>query len=167
MVASGTGVRYELLAQSLFEAITQFCLAVPRSRRQPGELKEIEYLALTLLRHHEPQIVGDLQRQLGILPAQMSRIIRALEDREQPLIVCSINAHDKRKIDVGLTEEGLQACREHQAERVTAIAQLLARLSDTELEELSRLIERFRELVDHLLVDARIAEERAAATSAN
>jgi CRISPR system Cascade subunit CasE len=45
-------------------------------------------------------IVGDIQRLLGVLPAQMSRIIRSLENRDRPLIACHINPRDKRKVDV-------------------------------------------------------------------
>src|SRR5262245_52073250 len=151
MVASGTGVRCEILAQNLFEVITQFCLAVPRPRRRDGDLKEIEFLTLSILRNHEPLIVGDIQRQLGILPAQMSRIIRSLEARSRPLIACRINPYDKRKIDVGLTEDGVKAWQEHEGERVAAIAQMLSRMSDADLEDLGRLLERFREMVEHRL----------------
>lgn len=162
MVASGTGVRYEVLAQNLFEAITQFCLAVPRPRRRDGELKEIEFLTLSILRNREPLIVGDIQRQLGILPAQMSRIIRSLETRERPLIACRINPYDKRKIDVGLTEEGVKAWQEHQADRVSAIAQMLARMSEADLEQLARLLDRFRAMVENRLHDeVRLSVERA------
>src|SRR5690349_13062007 len=103
MVANGSGTRLEELAQQLFDVVTRFCLTIPRSRRKLGDLKDIEYLTLSLLHQHEPLIVGDIQRQLGVLPAQMSRIIRALESRERPLITCRINSQDKRKIDVVLT----------------------------------------------------------------
>ena len=153
MVAGGTGIRYEILAQNLFEAITQFCLAVPRPRRRDGELKEIEFLTLSILRNHEPLIVGDIQRQLGILPAQMSRIIRSLEARERPLIACRINPYDKRKIDVGMTEDGLKAWHEHQGDRVTAISQMLGHMAETDLDNLGRLIERLRELIENRLHD--------------
>jgi hypothetical protein len=44
----------------------------------------------------------------GWLP-QMSRILRFLGGRDRPLIACRINRHDKRKIDVALTEEGVAA----------------------------------------------------------
>jgi hypothetical protein len=44
------------------------------------------------------------------LPAQMSRIIRSLEARERPMIVCRINPQDKRKIDVCLTAAGEKGC---------------------------------------------------------
>jgi len=163
MVASGTGVRCEILAQSLFEVVTQFCLTVPRHRRREGDLKEVEFLTLSILRTREPLIVGDIQRQLGILPAQMSRIIRSLEARDRPLIACRINPYDKRKIDVVLTEEGVKAWHGHLGDRVSAIGQLLARMSEPDLDELARLLERFREMIDSRRHnELRLGEERMA-----
>src|SRR5262249_31073412 len=81
MVAAST-TRLDELAHHLFDVVTRFCLAVPRGRRRTGDLKEIEFLTLSLLHKREKLIVGDIQRQLGVLPAQMSRIIRALETRD-------------------------------------------------------------------------------------
>src|SRR5690349_9394667 len=141
MVASGTGVRLEELAQALFDTVTQFCLSVPRARRRAGDLKELEFLTLSILHHHDTLIVGDIQRQLGVLPAQMSRIIRALETRERPLIACRINPQDKRKIDVALTPAGAKAFQEHRAARVRAVAGLLARLPEDDVDDLQRLLE--------------------------
>src|SRR5262245_66398985 len=115
MVASGSGSKLEELAHHLFDVVTRFCLSVPRSRRKAGDLKDIEFLTLSLLNQREPLIVGDIQRQLGVLPAQMSRIIRALETRDRPLISCRINSQDKRKIDVALTPAGRLAFQEYQS----------------------------------------------------
>jgi DNA-binding MarR family transcriptional regulator len=140
MVASSSGMRLDELAHDLFDVVTQFCLSVPRGRRRSGDLKEIEFLTLSLLHQHETLIVGDIQRQLGVLPAQMSRIIRALENRERPLIACRINPHDKRKIDVALTPAGLTAFQEHQSARVRTIGTLLAKLDAEDLDDLTRLL---------------------------
>src|SRR3954469_17537063 len=109
MVASSAGIRAEELAQGTFDVITRFCPAVPRGRRRSGDLKEVEFLTLSILRQHGSLIVGDIQRLLGVLPSQMSRIIRSLEAREHPLISCRINPQDKRKIDVFLTPAGVTA----------------------------------------------------------
>ena len=147
MVASGTGAVLEELAQALFDTLTQFCLSVPRARRRAGDLKELEFLTLSILSHRATLIVGDIQRQLGVLPAQMSRIIRSLEARERPLIACRINPHDKRKIDVALTPEGAAAFLEYQAARVGSIAALLAKLPEDDLEDLNRLLDKVRDLL--------------------
>src|SRR3954454_660061 len=99
-MATGTGHRVEDIAHELFDVVTQICLSTLRGRRRSGDLKEVEFLSLSLLQANGTMIVGDIQRVLGILPAQMSRIIRSLENRDDPLIECRINPRDKRKIDV-------------------------------------------------------------------
>ncbi len=148
MVATGVGTKLEELAHHLFDVVNRFCLAAPRGRRRTGDLKEIEFLALSLLHQREKLIVGDIQRQLGVLPAQMSRIIRALENRERPLIACRINPQDKRKIDVALTPAGVAAFQEYEASRVRTIAALLARLDPDDLDDLQRLIAKLGESLD-------------------
>src|ERR671934_1431672 len=128
MVASGTVVRLEETARDLFEVVSQLGLTALRGRRRSGDLKEVEFLTLAILSSHGTMIVGDIQRLLGVLPAQMSRIIRSLEARDRPLIVCRINPQDKRKIDVCLTAAGDKALCEYRDYRVRGIAELLRRL---------------------------------------
>jgi DNA-binding MarR family transcriptional regulator len=147
MPASGTPTRSQELARQLFDLITEFCLARPRHRRRAGDLKEIEFLTLTLLHRHGTLIVGDIQRHLGVLPAQMSRIIRSLEARERPLIACRINPTDKRKIDVVLTAAGQVAFQDYLSARVTGISHLIDRLNDDDLEDLNRLVEKLHDLM--------------------
>jgi DNA-binding MarR family transcriptional regulator len=144
MIASGGGVRAEELAGQLFSLATQFCLALPRGRRRAGDLKDIEFLSLAILSSHGTMIVGDIQRLLGVLPAQMSRVIRALEARDRPLIACRINPHDKRKIDVCLTAAGEKALAEYRERRVRAITDLLSRLPEADLEDVHGLLEKLQ-----------------------
>jgi DNA-binding MarR family transcriptional regulator len=148
MVGTGIEVRIDELAQSMFEVVTHLNLAAGRGRRRPGDLKEIEFLTLVILHGQPSMIVGDIQRLLGVLPAQMSRIIRALEDRERPLIACRINPQDKRKIDVCLTPAGEKAMRDFEAPRIHGVTELLGRLSEDEKEEVGRAFEKLRSLVD-------------------
>jgi DNA-binding MarR family transcriptional regulator len=148
MVASEAGVRLEDLAQQLFGVFTQFCLAVPRGRRRLGDLKEIEFLTLSVLHQHGTLIVGDIQRLLGVLPAQMSRIIRSLENRERPFIACRINPQDKRKINVCLTAWGEKALTEYQALRVGGIAELLRGLPEEDQEHIARLLDKLHGALD-------------------
>jgi DNA-binding MarR family transcriptional regulator len=147
MAVSDTMVRVDELAQKLFDVITQFCLTIPRHRRRSGDLKEVEFLTLSILRQHNTLIVGDIQRMLGVLPAQMSRIIRALEMRDQPLIACRINLQDKRKIDVTITAAGQLAYNDYQTARVTSITHFLSKLSDDDLDNLQSLLARMRDLL--------------------
>src|SRR5208283_1416477 len=84
MVASRPGISREEIAQEVFEVLTYLGLAtLPRNRRE-ADLKEVEFLTLAILHDRGTLIVGDIQRQLGVLPAQMSRILRSLEDRSPP-----------------------------------------------------------------------------------
>ncbi len=77
------------------------------------EITETEFLALdVLVRASRSLHVGEIQRELGILPAQLSRVIRSLEHKgEKPLVKCQINPEDKRKIDVELTAVGRETHR--------------------------------------------------------
>ena len=138
-MATGTGQRLEDVAQDLFDVFTRLGLSTLRGRRRPGDLKEVEFLTLSILQAHGTMIVGDIQRLLGVLPAQMSRIIRALENRERPLIQCRINARDKRKVDVVLTVAGEKAFMEFQTNRVARLAERLRTLSDDDLDDLTSL----------------------------
>src|SRR5580704_1269031 len=138
-MASGTGLRVEEIAQDLFEVVTQIGLSTLRGRRRVADLKEVEFLTLSILHAHDTMIVGDIQRLLGVLPAQMSRVIRALENRDRPLIACRINPRDKRKIDVCMTTAGEKVLQEYRAVRVGRIVDLLHNLPDEEQEDLVRL----------------------------
>src|SRR4051794_38639142 len=144
----GTARRVEELAQEHFEVVTQVCLSTLRGRRRGGDLKEVEFLTLSILQAQGTMIVGDIQRLLGVLPAQMSRIIRALETRDRPLIACRINPRDKRKIDVYLTPSGMAAFQEYQAARVRTISSLLNHLGDDDLNDLQRLIGKLQSALD-------------------
>lgn len=147
-MAIGTGTNVEDLAHELFEVVTQICLSTLRGRRRSGDLKEVEFLTLSLLQGNQTMIVGDIQRLLGILPAQMSRIIRSLENRAHPLIECRINPRDKRKIDVCLTPEGERSLAEYQGVRVARIIQKLKHLSEDDHEDIVRVLHKLRGLLD-------------------
>jgi len=147
-MAIDTGNRIEDLANELFEVVTQICLSTLRGRRRSGDLKEVEYLTLSLLQAHSTMIVGDIQRVLGILPAQMSRIIRSLENRDRPLIECRINPRDKRKIDVCLTPIGEKALSDYQGTRVGRIVDRLKSLNDEDQEDLIRSLNKLHGLLD-------------------
>jgi len=143
MIAKTPGVRLHDLAHRSFQFFTQLSLTMPLNRRRgDDDLKEMEFLTLAILRQHDTMIVGEIQRILGVLPAQMSRIIRSLEGRTPGLISCQINAHDKRKIDVHLTEAGARELADYVEPRVQLIVELLARLTEEERDSLSRLLDR-------------------------
>jgi DNA-binding MarR family transcriptional regulator len=147
-MATGAGQRVEEIAQDLFEVLTKVSLATMRGRRRPGDLKELEFLTLTILQAHQPMIVGKIQRLLGVLPTQMSRIIRSLESRDRPLIACHINPHDKRKIDVTLTGPGEKALADYQEARVSRLIDRLRYLAEDDQEELVHLLQKLSALLE-------------------
>jgi DNA-binding MarR family transcriptional regulator len=146
-MATGTGHRLDDVAHELFQLVTQICLSTLRGRRRGGELKEVEFLTLSLLQSNGTMIVGEIQRLLGILPAQMSRVIRSLENRDRALIQCRINPRDKRKIDVCLTNHGEKVLLEYQSSRVGSIVERLQNLSEDDQEELIRALTKLHGLL--------------------
>ena len=147
-MATGISHRIDDIAQELFQVVTQICLSTLRSRRRLGDLKEVEFLTLSLLQANGVMIVGDIQRILGILPAQMSRVIRSLENRERAFIQCRINSRDKRKIDVEHTSHGEKALLEYQAKRVGRIVAQLSTLSEEDQDDLIRSLNKLHALLD-------------------
>jgi DNA-binding MarR family transcriptional regulator len=147
-MATGIAVEsLERLAQDVFEMVRQLTLSAPRGRRRPGDLKEGEFLTLAMLHERGTTIVGVIQRELGVLPAQMSRIIRSLEGRDHPLVACRINRLDKRKIDVTLTEAGERILGEYRRHRVARILDILRDLEVEEREHLAAVIDRVRDIM--------------------
>lgn len=114
--------------------------------RHQSDITETEFLTLDLLAKRQPQTVGDLQRQIGVLPAQMSRVIRSLESKtEGPLISCRINPQDKRKVDVEMTPAGAQAHRAYRQVKLGTIQKLLLSLSDRDRQEFMRILRLIRD----------------------
>jgi DNA-binding MarR family transcriptional regulator len=147
-MATGTGLRVEEIAQDLFEVMTQIGLSTLRGRRRVADLKEVEFLTLSTLQSRGSMIVGDIQRLLGVLPAQMSRIIRALENRDRPLIACRINSRDKRKIDVCLTPAGEKALLDYRDASVGRIVEHLRHLAEDEQEDLTRSLDKLNAILN-------------------
>jgi DNA-binding MarR family transcriptional regulator len=83
-----------------------------------------------------------------VLPAQMSRVIRSLENRERPLIQCRINSRDKRKIDVDLTANGEKTLVEYQGKRVGRIVEQLSDLTDDDQDDMIRTLNKLHGLLD-------------------
>jgi DNA-binding MarR family transcriptional regulator len=147
-MATSASYRADELAFDLFNLLTQVKLSTLRTRRRTDDLREIEYLTLAILQNAEPMIVGDIQRLLGVLPAQMSRIIRSLESRHEPLLSCHINSHDKRKINVTLTPAGARALAAFRTGRVSRLSARFDNLSEEDREDLARLIHKLTALLE-------------------
>ncbi len=120
-----------------------------KSRRgRAEELSEAQFLTLeSLVQSPQNQTVGDILRTIAVAPAQMSRIIRSLEeDFDQPLVACELNREDRRKIDVIITDHGRKLYEEFRDSRLTRTRELLAELSETDRRDFIRVCGRMREL---------------------
>jgi DNA-binding MarR family transcriptional regulator len=110
----------EEYADEIFELIKVASAARTQARgAHSEELTEAEFVALDVLMHSDSDAitVGEIQKQIGVLPAQMSRIIRSLEGKPGGgFVSCSINRSDRRKIDVRISSDGEKA---HAAYRET------------------------------------------------
>jgi DNA-binding MarR family transcriptional regulator len=130
-------------AEEIFEVSKDVWAMQSRSKgRTQTEITETEFLALDfLLKSEQTVTVGDIQRHIGVLPAQMSRIIRALENKSgQALIACRINAQDKRKVDVSLTTAGKQAHQAYRQYKLGATEKILACLNENDRAEFVRIL---------------------------
>lgn len=129
-------------AEAIFE-LTKMSWARRDNIKRKGEfdLSETEFLTLDLLRKRGSMTVGDLQRAIGVLPAQMSRIIRSLESKlAKPMVRCEINPKDKRKVDVSLTETGAKAHGTYSEARLAMSISVLQDLNDQDRHEFMRIL---------------------------
>lgn len=134
--------------EEIFSISRDFWTAHARSRgRHETEITETEFLTLDLLMQSTGTLtVGDIQRHIGVLPAQMSRVIRSLENKgDQALIACKINQADKRKIDVELTDAGRKAHAEYRRIKLGSMEKMLLSLSEQDRKELMRLLRIIRD----------------------
>ncbi len=115
--------------------------------RSSAELSESQYLTLDLIiRNDATPTVGELQRAIGVLPAQMSRIIRSLETGfDRPLIHCQLNVTDKRRIDVQLTPEGKKTYQDFRNMRLAKTRDMLQFLTPGDRGEFVRICRLIRE----------------------
>ncbi len=117
-------------------------------QRDEEELSESQFLTLDLLiTRDKPQTVGDVIRAIHVAPAQMSRVIRSLEnDFAGPLIRCELNQRDKRKIDVHLTAAGRNAYEQFRDARLRRSREILAGLSERDRIDFVRICGQMRKL---------------------
>lgn len=111
------------------------------------EISETEFLALDILARADRSLnVGEIQREIGVLPAQMSRILRSLERKGgKPLIECRLNPEDRRKIDVVLTPNGRDAHQAYRQLKLGSIQRMLSSLEENDRIELMRILRIIRE----------------------
>lgn len=146
MTTTASRRQLEALAEEIF-GLTNLSYRM-RARAQRGSvdnLSETEYLALDMLSRNESLTVGQIQKGIGVLPAQMSRIIRSLEDKGGTAYIrCTINSDDRRKIDVSLTTDGAKSLAAFRAARIDSIIDTLAVLSPEERDDFVRILRKIQ-----------------------
>ena len=115
---------------------------------QTEALSEAEFLTLDFLAKDDDRTVGEIQKYVGVLPAQMSRLIRALEKKDgQALVACKINPQDRRKINVRLTSTGRSTHKAYKGRRLALTSEILKALSDSDRARFMRILRQIREMM--------------------
>ncbi|MEE9293448.1 MAG: MarR family transcriptional regulator [Phycisphaerae bacterium] len=132
----------EEMADDIFELIKIASTARARARSgNPEELTEAEFLTLDVLTQQASLSVGEIQERVGVLPAQMSRIIRSLENKgDDAFVRCSINPQDRRRINVAIAPKGRNAHRAYRALRRSFAIDILHSLSPGDREQFMRIL---------------------------
>lgn len=110
-----------------------------RTAKAISDLTESEFLALDCLAS-KSCTVGEIIQSVQVLPAQMSRIVRRLEQAEY--ITSDLNADDKRKIDLSITSKGKKAHQRFRKAKTTPIVEALERLTPQDRETFMSILER-------------------------
>ncbi len=129
-------------------------IAAARSRRPSGsdDLSETEFITLDLLAKAESLTIGEVQKRIGVVPAQMSRIVRSLEEQGgRGYVECKINPSDRRRVDVSLTEIGRAAHRKFVDARLGSMHDILTVLSPDDRENFMRIMRSLKDAFEQKL----------------
>ncbi len=134
------------MAAEIFELYRLIALARSRKPSGPDDLSEAEFLTLDLLTKQQPRTIGEIQKEIGVLPAQMSRIVRALEEQGgRGYVECKINASDRRRIDVSLSDGGAKAYETYRTARLGSMYEILRVLAPNDRIEFMRMLGQIRD----------------------
>ncbi|MBN1347662.1 MAG: MarR family transcriptional regulator [Phycisphaerae bacterium] len=135
------------MAEQIFELIVlSYIPPASAAGADKWELSEQEVLVLELLTKSPSMSVGDLQRAIGVSTTKMSRILRRLErEAAEALVQCALNADDRRKYDVSITEAGREAHRAYRTTKLSSIIRVLAEMPEVDRSEFVRLLNSIRE----------------------
>lgn len=137
------------MAAEIFELYQLIAIARSRVPAGPDDLSETEFLTLDALSKVDMLTIGEIQRLVGVVPAQMSRVIRALEESGgRGYVECRINPHDRRRVDVSLTEPGRMAHDKYRSARLGTMYALLSVLSPSDREHFMRIMRLMRESLE-------------------
>lgn len=143
----------EALGEEIFELTNIVAKArAQASNKHVDTLTETENIALDLLSKNPIMTVGEIQKAVGVLPAQMSRIVRSLEDKSgSAYIECNINPNDRRMINVSITTAGKKALANYRKARLGMILNVLSVLDHDERNEFMGIMRKMRDHVSNSL----------------
>ena len=110
-----------------------------RTAKAISDLTESEFLALDCLAS-KSCTVGEIIQSVQVLPAQMSRIVRRLE--QAAYVTSDLNPDDKRKVDLSITSKGKKAYERFRKAKITPIVEALERLTPKDREIFMSCLER-------------------------
>ncbi len=135
----------DAMAEEVFELYRVIALARSRRPAGPDDLSETEFVTLDALAKEEPLTIGDVQKRVGVVPAQMSRVVRAMEEQGgKGYIRCAINATDRRRIDLSLTEAGREAYEKFRSVRLASMHHVLKVLAPEDRLNFMRMMRQLR-----------------------
>lgn len=144
------------MAAEIFELY--LLIAIARSRRPagPDDLSETEFLTLDTLAKEQPLTIGDVQKRVGVVPAQMSRVVRALEEQSgRGYVECKINPKDRRRIDVSLTSAGEAVHEKYRQVRLTSMHDVLSALEPDDRLHFMRIMRQLRKAFEQRLTGSK------------
>jgi len=104
-------------------------------------LRPGEYSTVLLIGRNPGIRQGMVAQKLRIKPAHMTKLIRALEDRG--LVDRTIPDHDRRSVELTLTQTGRQFVDEHRLSFARHETRLNKALTPDELRSLKRLLRKY------------------------
>ncbi len=133
------------MVEEIFELTKLIYTARSRQQSGPDELSETEFLTIDLLAKESCLTIGAIQKRVGVAPAQMSRIVRALEEQGgRGYVECKINPQDRRRVDVVLTDAGKKAHATYRTARLTSMYEVLRVLAPQDRLEFMRMMRQLR-----------------------
>lgn len=117
------GIRRKLIKTSLSESDIDV------------NITPLHFEILMLLEEEGTLHVAEIGSRLQIAKAQMTQLVRKLVDLN--FIERTLDATDRRIINISLTEPGRKILAEHKQNVMASMQEIMSNLSDRELEELS------------------------------
>ena len=131
----------DAMVTEVFELYRLAAVARSRVPSGPDDLSETEFLTLDTLSKEQPLTIGEVQKQVGVVPAQMSRIVRALEEQGgKGYLACRINVQDRRRIDLSLTETGREAYNKYRNARLSSMYESLSAIPPEDRFQFMRIV---------------------------